>query len=179
MNQTQQSPAVTALLRVLAGIGGAIILLTFALFTLGAGLGAPIGIAVARRRARRRDRPFTRAASWFAAVVASIITAGLVLVTVFALAPTSPLREFQNGAIQAQAAQDTATTPAWLKKAFPQTARSDSAAKQMMKSPGFLAAMLSVGLLFTCIFLGAIGGSGGWLGSVLLGYALWGRAFTG
>jgi ABC-type dipeptide/oligopeptide/nickel transport system permease component len=137
MNQMEQSPAVTVLLRVLAGIGGAIILLTFALFTLGAGLGAPIGIIVARRRARRRDRPFTRAASWFAAVMASIITAGLVLVVVFALAPTSPLREFQNGAIKAQAAQDTATTPAWLRKAFPQTARSDSAAKEIMKNPGW------------------------------------------
>ena len=167
----------TSVQRVLAGIGGAIILLFFALFTLGAALAAPVGILVARRLARRRDRLFTRGASWFGAVMASIIAAALVLVAVFSLMPTSPLQELQNPAVQAQA--DTSATAAWLRRTFPQTARSDSAAQEMMKAPGFLAVTLAISLLFASIFLGAIGGSAGWLGSVLLAYAFGGRVFTG
>ena len=174
MSEVEQSPAMAAALRVLSGIGGAIILFTSALFTLGASLGAPVGIFVARRRARRRDRPLTRGASWFAAVVGSIIAAGLVFLLVGAFMPTDAVQQIEKGIAEGQAARDTARAPTWMTKAFPPTARSDSATMQLMNTPGFVRVTVVVALLFACVFLGAIAGSMGWLGSVLLGYALWG-----
>ena len=165
----------TVVLRVLSGIGGAVVLVTSALFTLGTSLAAPIGILVAYRRARRRDRPLTPGIAWFTAAIASIIAAGIVFLALFALMPGSARREFQRGMTEGQTARDTAATPAWLRKTFPQTARSDSAAKQIMKSPGFLVVTVALSLLFGSVFLGALGGSAGWAGSVLLCYAIWGR----
>jgi len=161
-------------LRVLSGVGGVVVLLTSALFTLGTSLAAPIGILVAHRRARRKDRALTAGVAWFTAAIASIIAAAIVFLALFALMPGNPFQEIQRGMTEAQTARDTAATPAWLRKAFPQSARSDSAAKEIMKSPGFLVVTVALSLLFACVFLGALGGSAGWVGSVLLCYAIWG-----
>jgi len=162
------------ILRVLSGVGGVAILLTSALLTLGASLAAPIGVFVAHRRARRKARPLTRMASWISAMIASttLLVLGLFVVAVFI--PPSAWREMQKGIVEAQAAQDTVPAPEWVKKAFPRTAQSDSLSKHLADSPGFFLVAFAVGVIFTCVFFGAVGGTVGWVASDLLRYAFWG-----
>jgi ABC-type dipeptide/oligopeptide/nickel transport system permease component len=164
----------TVALRLASGLGGVVIMLTSALFTLGASLAAPIGILVAQRRARRKGRPLTRGAAWLSAVFASIITVALGLIVLVAFTPASAWREIQKGTAEARVAQDTLHSPAWITKVFPRTAQSDSVAQKVANSPGFLLVVFAVGVLFTCAFFGALGGTAGWMGSVLLSYAFWG-----
>jgi hypothetical protein len=161
-------------LRVLSGVGGVVILLTSALLTLGASLAAPIGVFVAHRRARRSARPLTRTASWISAMIASttLLVVGLFVVAVFI--PPDAWREMQKGMAEAQAAQDTVPAPEWVKKTFPRTAQSDSLSKQVAESPGFFLLAFAVGVLFTCLFFGAVGGTVGWVASEFLRYAFWG-----
>ena len=179
MKDVEQGQGESIVLRVLSGIAGVVVLLVSALFTLGAALAAPVGIYVARRRARRKNRPLTRGASWFNAVVASTVAVALGLLVLAAFMPRNTWQGIQKGMAEARAAPDTARSPAWMKKAFPQTAPSDSAAQELMKSPGFVMVTLALGVGFTCILLGAIAGTFGWLGAVLLGYAFWGRRSVG
>jgi len=161
-------------LRVLSGVGGVTILLTSALLTLGASLAAPIGVFVAHRRARSRARPLTRTASWISAMIASttMLVLGVLVLSVFI--PPNTWREMQEGMAEAQAAQDTVPAPEWVKKAFPRTAQSDSLSKQVTDSPEFFLVAFAVGVLFTCVFLGAVGGTVGWVASEFLRYAFWG-----
>jgi len=174
VSEPERSPGTTAALRVVSGLGGVAILLTSALFTLGASLAAPIGVFVAHGRARRRGRPLTRIASWLSAVFASTILVVLGLVALVLLAPPNTWQEIQKGAEEARAAQDTVPPPAWVTKAFPRTAQSDSVAQRVTNAPGFFLMAFAVGVAFTCVFFGALGGTCGWLASELLHYAFWG-----
>ena len=174
MSDMERSPATTAVLRIVSGIGGVAVLLVSALFSLGASLGAPIGVFVAHRRARNTGRPVTRTASWLSAILASTILLVVGLIALMFLAPPNVWQEIQKGADEARAAQDTVHTPAWVTKAFPRTAQSDSVAKHVTTTPGFFLVTFAVGVLFTCVFFGALGGTAGWLASELLRYAFWG-----
>ena len=165
-------------LRILSGLCGAVVLLSSAAVTLGTSLAAPLGILVARRRAQRRARPLTRFASWFGSVVASAIAMAVLLLVIAAFIPRSMYQEIQKGALEARALDTTNTTrtPDWVTKALPQNAQADSAAQQLVNSTAFLVIAGALGLGFTCLFFGTIAGTAGWVGSVLLSYALTGVA---
>lgn len=165
-------------LRILSGLCGTVVLLASAAVTLGTSLAAPLGIMVARRRAQRRARPLTRFGSWFGSVIASAIAMAVVLLVIAAFIPRSMYREFQKGVLEARALDTTNTTrtPDWVTKALPQNAQADSAAQQLVNSTAFVVITGAIGLVFTCMFFGTIAGTMGWVGSVLLGYALSGVA---
>lgn len=162
-------------LRILSGLCGTVVLLASAAVTLGTSLAAPLGIMVARRRAQRRARPLTRFGSWFGSVIASAIAMAVVLLVIAAFIPRSMYREIQKGALEARA-RDTTRAPAWMTKAFPQGAQADSATRQLANSTAFVVITGAIGLVFTCMFFGTIAGTMGWVGSVLLGFALSGVA---
>jgi hypothetical protein len=162
-------------LRILSGLCGAVVLLASAVFTLGTSLAAPLGIVVARRRAQRRARPLTRFGSWLGAAIASSIAMAVVLLVIFAFIPRSTFQEIQKGAAEARA-RDTTRTPAWMAKTFPQSARADSTTQQIVNSTAFVVIMGALGLGFACLFFGTIAGTVGWVGTVLVGYALTGVA---
>jgi hypothetical protein len=157
-------------MRVLSGVGGAVIMLLSAIVSAGAALVAPIGMAVMRRRAQRRGRPLTRFASWLGAVIASSIAATLLMGALLSFMPADSLQEMQRATAEARA-RDTVPVAAWMSKTFPQTAASDSVAKRVAGTRGFLVVTLVIGVGGFGLFLGTLGGSGGWLGSTLLAFA--------
>jgi hypothetical protein len=173
MNGVEPAQQESALLRVLSGIAGVVVLLVSGLFTLGSALAAPLGMFVALRRARRKGRPLTRAASWLSAVFASIILLFVGLVVLFSFMPGSAWQEMQKGATEARVHPDTANLPAWM-KSMPRSAQSDSMTNKLATNPGFFLMTFAIGIAFTCVFLGAIGGTAGWIGAVLLRFAFWG-----
>lgn len=172
IDPTQPETEESVVLRVLSGIAGVIVLLASGLFTLGSALAAPLGMFVALRRARRKGRPLTRGASWFSAIIASMLTLFVGLLVLFAFVPAKAWEEMQKGATEAQVARDTANAPAWTKSM--RSAQSDSLANKLATNPGFFMVTFAIGIGFTCIFLGAIGGTTGWVGAVLLRFAFWG-----
>jgi hypothetical protein len=174
VNEIEQSQGSNVVLRIVSGFGGVVILLISALVTFGASLAAPVGVFVALRRARRRERPFTRLVSWLSAVLASIIMLVLGLLVLAAVLPESAWQEMQKGAPEAQVARDTVRSPAWMTKLFPRTAQADSVANKLANSSGAFVVGMVLGVVFVCVVFGAIGGSAGWLASVLLRYAFWG-----
>jgi len=173
MEQPPQETEERIVLRVLSGVAGLVVLLGSALFTLGSALAAPLGMFVALRRARRKGRPLTRGASWFSAIIASTIMLFVGLIVLFSFLPRSAWQEMQQGATEARVNPDTANMPAWM-KSMPRSAQSDSMANKLETNPGFVLVAFALGIAFTCIFLGAIGGTTGWIGAVLLRFALWG-----
>ena len=174
MTEIEQSQGSNVVLRIVSGFGGVVILLISALVTFGASLAAPIGVFVALRRARRRERPLTRMVSWLSAVFASIIMLALGLLALAAFLPATAWQEMKKGATEAQVAQDTVRSPAWMTKVFPRTAQSDSVANKLANSSGALVVGMVLGVVFMCVVFGAIGGSMGWVATVLLRYAIWG-----
>lgn len=162
-------------LRILSGLCGAVVLLVSAVFTLGTSLAAPLGILVARRRAQRRARPLTRFGSWLGAAIASAIAMAVLILVLAAFLPRGTFQEIQRSTAEARA-RDTTRAPAWMTKTFPQSARADSTTQQVVNSTAFLVITGALGLGFACMFFGAIAGTAGWVGSVLLSYALTGVA---
>ena len=174
LSASPQSPRTGVPLRVLSGIGGVLVLLTSALFTLGTSLAAPLGMLAGRSLARRRGRRFTRASSWFAAAVASSVAVLLGFALVFASIPEGTFREIQKEAASAQA-RDTVQLPEWMARVFPQAARPDPVTQELVNSPAFTLVFGILGFVIGCAFLGTIAGSAGWLGATLLSYAIRGR----
>lgn len=170
----EQGQGSNVVLRIVSGFGGVVILLSSALVTFGASFAAPVGVFVALRRARRRERPLTRLVSWLSAVFASTIMLVLGLLVLAAFLPATAWQEMQQGAAEAQVARDTARSPAWMTKVFPLAAQSDSVANKLANSSAAFVVGMVLGVVFVCVVFGAIGGSAGWLASVLLRYAFWG-----
>jgi hypothetical protein len=160
--------------RLLSGIGAVVVFLIALGVSVGAVLGAPVGISLVRRRAERHNRHPNRIASLFGAVMASCVVATVIWGGIFALIPHPTQRELDKAAVETQT-RPPPKLPAWYTKAFPQVAtqaaRTDSATEQLMRSPGFVNAMMAVGALIIGAFLGGIGGALGWCAWLLLGVA--------
>ena len=162
------------IVRLLGGSGAVIVFLIALLASLGAALGAPLGMQLVRRWARRRDRRANRIASLFGAVAACTGVAAVIWGLFFALMPRPSQEQFNAAMNEAQS--QPAKLPAWYTKIFPQAARTDSASKQLMQSPGFVRAVIVMTVALLAVFLGVIGGALGWCADMLLGFA---RSFDG
>jgi len=161
--------------RVASGLGGALVLLLSAFFTVGTSLAAPLGVLVARAWARRKQRPLTGGASWIGAVTASSLAVVALFALLAGLVPPGSFRQSLN-AVAAARTQPSAKPPGWLAKVFPEAAdRPNPAVERILGSPLFLAYFSLLGAAIACLFLGSIAGTAGWVGTLLLGYALTGR----
>jgi hypothetical protein len=103
-----------AVARLASGLGGALILLGSALFTLGTSLAAPIGMFVARHLARSKGRSLSRGASWLGAATASSIGVVIAFTGFAALMPPGTLQQIRSAAATAEA-PDTARPPDWVR----------------------------------------------------------------
>jgi MFS family permease len=135
--------------------------------SLGAALGAPLGLFLVRRWTIRHNRRPNRIASLVGAVLTSSVAGAAVWLVLFAVAPRPTQEELRTAAKQSQKSPPI-KLPAWYSKAFPQTARTDSATQQLIQSRGFMTATLVFGAVFLGLFCGVIGGSLGWCAAVLL-----------
>jgi len=157
--------------RLLVGLAGALILCLSALFTLGIALAAPVGVLTAAAWASRRGQRLTLGRSWLAAAIAS----SLALVGVFAVAaaraPEGALQRFQQAAAEREAAP-AVEPPAWLARVFPQATRQpDPLTERVLKSRALTVYFGLMGAGMAVVLLGAIVGSFGWAGTMLLGRA--------
>jgi len=163
------------ILRILSGIAGVVVFLIALVFSLGAAIAAPVGMLLVRRWTARHNRRSSAVASLFGAVLATSAAAACLLLVVFALAPRPTTEDLVKAARENQQ-QPVVKMPDWYTKAFPQTARTDSATQQLIRSPGFMTVTLVMGGAFTALLLGGIGGTLGWCGSRLFRIAWVGRA---
>jgi hypothetical protein len=162
--------APSAALRLLGGVGGVLVLLLGALFTLGTALVAPLGMLAARILARRKGRPTTRTASWIGACVAS---SAVILVGALTLYLSTSPETIQG----LEAAQDSAQAnarahpPAWV-ESMRRVAPPNPAAERVIHSHAVTQTMRIIGGVIAVEILGIIAGSAGWLGTALILYAL-------
>jgi len=163
-------PRIPLLLRVLSGVGGAVVFLLGLVVSLGAIIAAPVGIWLVRRSAQRRGLQVNRIASLVGSVVASMALATALWSLLFVFVPRPSQRQFQSATAQAQT-RNPVKLPAWYTKAFPQAARLDSANRAMLQSPGFMRLAFVLSAIFAGLLFGFIGGALGWCGSALVSMA--------
>lgn len=154
--------------RALSAVGGLLVLLVAALFTLGAALLAPVGMFGARMLARRRERAPTWIASWFGACIASSIALVVALVVLISLMPPDTLRQVQAAVDSARVEARAHPTP-WVERM--RKANPNPAAEAIANSPIVLTVSTAVGASLGVVLFGVIAGSAGWLGTWLLVFA--------
>ena len=165
------SSVASILLRVLSGIGGTILFVLAAIFTAGTALAAPLGMFFMRRRAVRLKRQPSRLASFVGAVIASSVAALVLGIVVLVVLPHGTIREIEQKAAES-GTQPTVTAPSWYTRVFPQTARGDSAAQQLVRSRGFVVVTVVLGAAMMALFIGVVAGAAGWSAAMLIGYAV-------
>jgi predicted PurR-regulated permease PerM len=175
-----EPPVASAIRRFAAALAGAVVLVFCSTFTLGTVLAAPIGVLAARALARRGQRRLTRAAAWFAAVLASFIAVPIVFGVLLAKAPDGTIESVRAVMDSAQAQQKQPELPEWLQRISPPGAQQQNAATQkLVSSRPFVVVFGIIGALMVCSVFGTIAGSIGWVASLLLAYTLTGRWISG
>ncbi len=164
------SSVASILLRVLGGIGGTILFVLAAIFTAGTALAAPLGMFLMRRRAVRLNRQPSRLASFVGAVIASSVAALVLGIVVFVVLPRGTIRDIEQKAVES-GTQPTVKAPSWYTRVFPQAARSDSAAQQLVRSRGFVVVTVVLGAAMMALFIGVVAGAAGWSAAMLIVYA--------
>ena len=145
---------IALILRVLSGIGGTVVFVIGLVLSFGAILASPLGIWLVRRWTRRNDRRPSRMASLVGAVLASSVLAGLLWSVFFALVPRPTSQELQSAVAQSQS-RPSVKLPDWYAKAFPQSARADSASQKLIQSPGFMRMTLILAAVFLALLFGS------------------------
>ena len=155
--------------RVVAALGAIIVLLGGALFSLGGVFFAPLGMLTAAAIRRKRGRVLSMVGHWLAALVGvAVVIAAFGAVTA-AFVPKGSLDEIRRS-------MDSATTAAAVKsgRTTPADSAALRAARRATSSRG-MAVMLAYGFGFAGILMVAFFGTIGWIGGMLLGYAVNGR----
>jgi len=138
-----------------------------ALFTLGTSLAAPFGIFLGRKVALRKGRPFTAFAAWLWAAAASTLAVLLVFAILISLIPPGEWQELQRAIAEVQRVE-ASRNPSWLPQPDPVTAK-------VVQSSSFQIVFGVVGAVIGFAILGAIAGTPGWLGTLMLSHAARGR----
>ncbi|HKN67938.1 MAG TPA: hypothetical protein VJW73_16755, partial [Gemmatimonadaceae bacterium] len=156
--------------RVVAALGAIIVLLGGALFSLGGVFFAPLGMLTAAAIWRKRGRVLSMVGHWLAALVGvAVVIAAFGAVTA-AFVPKGSLDEIRRS-------MDSATTAAAVQsgRASPADSAARRAARRATSSSRGMAVMLAYGFGFAGILMVAFFGTIGWIGGMLLGYAVNGR----
>lgn len=162
--------------RLLAGAAGATILVLGSIVALGTPLLAIGGLLLVHALWRRRGRRLSPLTSWLAAAGSTAIVVALASAIGLGFISDDFREELRSAASSEQA---DAEPPAWLQRVAPTTPEQRRATEErterLFESDAFLYAMLVMITIMLAIMAGAAGGTLGWLGAVLLGYAALGR----
>jgi hypothetical protein len=156
--------------RIVAALGAIIVLLGGALFSLGGVFFAPLGMVIAAAIWRKRGRVLSMVGHWLAALIGvAVVIAAFGAVTA-AFVPKGSLDEIRRS-------MDSATTAAAVQsgRATPADSAALRAARRATSSSRGMAVMLAYGFGFAGILMVAFFGTIGWIGGMLLGYAINGR----
>jgi hypothetical protein len=165
--------------RFLAASAGAIVLIVSATFTLGTVLAAPLGVLVARAIARRRGARLSLAAAWAGAVLGCFVAVPIAFGALLAAAPPGTVATIRSAMDSAKVEQKPAELPEWLQRVTPPGTQRQSAATEKLFNQGPFVVFFGVmGALMACSVFATIAGSVGWVSSLLLGYAITGRAIV-
>jgi hypothetical protein len=155
--------------RIVAGLGAVIVLLGGALFSLGGVFFAPLGMLIGAAIWRKRGRVLSMVGHWLAALIGvAVVIAAFGAIT----AAFVPKDSFD----QVRRSMDSATTAAAVHsgRTTPADSAALRAARRATSSRG-MAVMLAYGFGFAGRFMVALFGTIGWIGGMLLGYAVKGR----
>ena len=171
------APAPSMPRRIAAVIGGLALLACATVLTAGTALAAPVGMAIAARVRRARRRPYTRAAGWLGAVVATAIVIGAASAVLLRRIPSGTFTAAQQQAA-AERHQNPPQLPAFLRRlspGAPSPAQMQAQTDSMVSSPGFLLGMGIIGGALMAISFGAFIGTVSWACTTLALYGLRGR----
>jgi hypothetical protein len=163
------APPASPVLRIIAGLAGVMVLVLGAMISVGGALVGALGVWFAALVAKRRGRQLTRLMTWIGAIsttAVAILIAGGVL---FANMPEGTFDEIRATIDSVQKAQ--APPPGVAQDA------TDSARVAFNQGPASGAVLLIGGLIggwFALMIFASIYGSIGWLGALLLVFALTG-----
>jgi len=172
------APAAGMGMRIVALVGGLLLLVAAMKATLGTVLLALLGMGLAWLLARRRGRTLTRGAGWWGAALG--VAVGFVCFMAFMLAKAPPgtmarIRQ-SNDSI---AASRPAKPPEWLNRIDPTGGKSaqlgDSASRRLVRSPAFFFWASAMGAVLAAALLGGILGTLGWGVGLLLAFGVTGR----
>ncbi|HUF28922.1 MAG TPA: hypothetical protein VMM18_18215 [Gemmatimonadaceae bacterium] len=168
-------------MRLAAAAGGAATLVLATVFTFGTALGAPLGMAIASGLRRRRGAHLTRLAGWIAGVTGAAAVALSYAVVALSLAPDGIMDSVrEEAAAEQQRAREQPTRVERALERFQQrnaaTEAMERRAEAMVESDTFFWMVTMIGLAIASVMVGLVAGSIGWGASVLLMYAVRGRA---
>ena len=158
--------------RAVVFLAGAGVLLGAMVLSRGTVLAAPLGVWLAYRIQRSRRAPFGAAQGWIGAVSGTVVILLIVGGVLLSRVPTKTWREVQHAADSGAAAAAQKPPPAWLDRLAPGARTSYSPVRP---SGGFYTAVVVWWAGIATTVLGALLGTIGWAGTMLVVYSTSGR----
>lgn len=158
-------------IRIAAFLGGIVVLALGSVISVGAALLAPIGLLIAGRVLKSRGGALTFWSSWVVAAcsvgLGIIVGAGVVAVKM----PNGTLQQMRHSYDSSTAQAAKVPPPKWLERIAPGSAAGTAQPKSRAMQTGLLA----FGGMMTFSLMGALVGSLGWAGALMLAFAVQGR----
>lgn len=168
-----QEPKSSAIVRLVAAVGGLAVLACAALVSFGTVVIALIGMAVVGGVQRKRGRALTRAGHWVTACATMAVVLLAISGALFSYVPRGALKAAQQSMDSSSAVAAKQPPPAWVQRLYPQY--SQQAAANTKPSPAMVWASMILGVGIAVSFFAALLGTLSWGAGMLLGLALWGR----
>ena len=159
-----------AIARIFAFLGGAVVMLVGAPFSLGASLLARIAMVLASAVWRHRGRTLSVLGHWLAAVCGATAVFLLFAGALTSLMPKGSWNKITQIADSAQKASANQPPPPWLERVAPGAAARRAAAKP--PSERAQKVTLAFGAAFALFFFVGFYGSLAWAAGMLLGYGV-------
>ena len=162
-------------LRVLAGIGGVIVLLIAGLTSFGMAIIAPLAIGIAAYKKRRRGEQLSLFGSWLVGAGVTAMVTTIALGLAFTFVPELNWDRLQQQALEAP--RDTSEFERMMHEMTPPSSpQADSVSKRILESPTFWRSWGVFTVAFTGILWGLLFGTIAWGGTALVSYAFTGKA---
>jgi hypothetical protein len=162
----------SALIRIVAGIGGLTLLAGTTLVSLGTVVIVLIGMAVVAAVQRKRGRALTRSGHWVAACATMAVVVLALFGVGFAAMPRGTMTAARQSMDSSTAASAKQKPPAWVQKLYPQYSQAAANAKP---SPTMIWVTMILGVGMAVTFFSTLLGTLSWGAGMLLGLAFAGR----
>jgi hypothetical protein len=163
----------SALVRLVAGIGGLAVLAGTAVVSVGTVVIVLIGMAVIAGVQRKRGRALTRSGHWVAACATMAVVLLALSGALFSFMPRGALNAAKQSMDSSNAAAAKQPAPAWVQRLYPQYSQQAAANAKPSPAMVWMTMILGVGMVVT--FFSTLLGTLSWGAGMLLGLALAGR----